>query len=158
MARSVARKPLPVLAGWRTVGPIGWLLVGVLVLVAILAIGLRINARKSTAHLAVRLAEAYRLEGDFATAQRLYDVAPALHQNVQPAAEGHRRAREGVREPVIERPLVEAARRRLVEEREAVQAHLREEGIQIELPPIAVTQEPEASTEDSPEDRRGGDG
>jgi hypothetical protein len=117
-----------------------WIVVGLLVLLTILAIGLRLNRKKSTAHLAVRLAEAYRRAGDFATARQLYEVAPTLDQKVPPAREGLRRAEREVREPVVSSALVDAAARRLREEREAVQVHLEREGIEVELPPL-----PEAS-------------
>lgn len=116
--------------------PIGWIAVGVIVVVAILGLSLRLNRKKSTAHLAVRLAEAYRLVGDFDTAKRLYEVAPDLDQNVEPAREGRLRAEQGIREPVLEEPLVQAAKRRLVEERDEVQAHLERTGIDVELPPL----------------------
>lgn len=115
---------------------IGWILAGLAVLVAILAIGLRINRKKSVAHLAVRSAEVYRNEGDFETARRLYDVAPELDQNVEPAREGRRRAEEGSREPVIDEALLAAARRRLRDEREGVEARLRRAGVDVELPAV----------------------
>lgn len=120
-----------------------WVLVGVLVLAAILGLGLWLNRKKSTAHLAIRLAEAYRQAGDFETAERLYDVAPSLDQNVEQAREGRRRARQGVRQPVVSQPLVDAARRRLVEERGEVQTHLDREGIEVELPPLEPDDEAE---------------
>lgn len=117
----------------------GWLFAGALVLVAILGIGLRLNRKKSTAHLAVRLAEAYRREGDFRTATELYELAPTLDQNVDQAREGQRRARQEIRDPVLAKPLVDAALRRLLEEREEVAAHLEAAGIEVELPPIEQT-------------------
>lgn len=116
--------------------PIGWILVGIAVLVVILGLGLRINEKKSTAQLTLRLAEAYRLEGEFETALALYEAVPALDQNLPAAQMGRRRARKQIHEPVMEAGLVEAARRRLVEERSEVQAHLEAEGIDIELPAI----------------------
>lgn len=120
---------------------IGWILAGAAVVVAILGLGLRLNRKKSTAHLTVRLAEAYRLEGDFETAKRLYEVAPDLDQKLAPAHEGMDRARQGIRQPVIDEALVQAARRRLSEERAAVVDHLSARGIDVELPPIEATAE-----------------
>lgn len=116
--------------------PIGWILAGLAVVVAILGLSLRLNRKKSTAHLAVRLAEAYRSEGRFEAAERLYEVAPDLDQNVRAAQEGHRRARRGIRDPVIEPALVEAARRRLAEEHDEVADHLARQGIDVDLPPL----------------------
>jgi tetratricopeptide (TPR) repeat protein len=115
---------------------LGWVFAGLVVLVAILGLGLRLNRKKSTAHLAMRLAEAYRREGDFETARRLYELAPDLDQNVEQAREGKQRAEQGIREPVLAKPLVEAALRRLLEEREVLADHLEREGIDVELPPI----------------------
>lgn len=115
---------------------LAWVVVGLVVLVAILGLSLRLNRKKSTAHLAVRLAEAYRREGHFETAIELYELTPALDQKVQPAHEGKRRAEQAIREPVLEAPLVNAAVRRLLKEREAVEAHLEREGLAVELPPI----------------------
>lgn len=115
---------------------IGWLLAGALVVVAILGLGLRLNRKKSTAHLAVRLAEAYRRAGDFETALELYELAPTFDQNVRQAREGERRAKQGIHDPVLATPLVDAATRRLLEEREQLLDHLEREGIDVELPPI----------------------
>jgi tetratricopeptide (TPR) repeat protein len=120
---------------WTCVS-LGWVFAGLVVLVAILGLGLRLNRKKSTAHLAMRLAEAYRREGDFETARRLYELAPDLDQNVEQAREGKQRAEQGIREPVLAKPLVEAALRRLLEEREVLADHLEREGIDVELPPI----------------------
>lgn len=115
---------------------IGWIAAGVLVVVLILGLGLRLNRKKSTAHLAIRLAEAYRAAGDFETARRLYELAPDLDQNREEAEEGLRRADEHIREPVIDPALVEAARRRLVQERGQVVDHLERKGIEVALPSI----------------------
>ena len=125
-----------------------WVVTGLVVLVVILAVSYRLNRKKSTAHLAVRLAEAYRREGRFATAIELYELATELDQKVQQADEAKRRAEQRIREPVLEAPLVDAALRRLLEEREAVAEHLRREGIDVELPSI---DEPDADSEGEPD-------
>lgn len=116
--------------------PIGWILAGLAVLATVLGLGLWLNRRKSTAHLALRLAEAYRAEGRFEVARRLYAAVPDLDQKLEPAREGDRRAREGDTTPVVDPALVRAARRRLREERAEVAAHLRREGIGVDLPPL----------------------
>jgi tetratricopeptide (TPR) repeat protein len=115
---------------------IHWIAVGVAVLATILGLSLWLNRKKSTAHLSIRLAEAYRQAGDFETARELYEIAPDLDQNVDQAREGQRRAREEVRRPVLSEALVAAARRRLTQEREEVQTHLEREGIEVDLPPL----------------------
>lgn len=114
----------------------GWVIAGLVVLAAILALSYRLNRKKSTAHLAVRVAEAYRREGDFETAIELYDLAPTLDQKVPQAEEGKQRAEQGIRDPVLEPPLVDAALRRVMEERELLAEHLQREGIDVDLPPI----------------------
>lgn len=115
---------------------LAWLVAGLVVLAAIVGLSMRLNRKKSTAHLAVRLAEAYRREGHFETAIELYELGPTLDQKVTPAHEGKRRAEQAIREPVLDAPLVDAALRRLLEEREAVEEHLAREGLPVDLPPI----------------------
>lgn len=123
-------------SGFAGVVSLAWVLVGIAVLVAILAIGLRINRRKRTARLAVRLAEAYRVNGRFEVAERLYRVPTELDQNIEHAREGLERNEASDRTPVLEEGLAEDAQRSLGKAREHLEAVFAKRGLDIELPPI----------------------
>lgn len=113
-----------------------WTLVGLGVLVAILVLSLRINRKKRTARMAVRLAEVYRSRGRFDVAEALYQVPFELDQNRETALEGLDRLEAGDRTPVLEAALVEDAERMLTEAREHLESVLADRGVAVQLPPL----------------------
>lgn len=115
---------------------IAWLLVGFAVFGAILVLGLRLNQKKRTARMAVRLAEVYRARGRFETARALYQVPFDLDQNSEEALEGLKRLEEGETSPVMEEALVEDAERMLIEAREHLEGVLNKRGVDVSLPPL----------------------
>lgn len=115
---------------------LGWVAAGAGVVVVIFYLGYRINQKKATARLALRLAEVYRADGDFETARTLYQVPAQLDQNLPQAREGSYLADEGVTEPVIEPALMHRARRRLVQDPEGLAATLAKHGVEVRLPEI----------------------
>ncbi|MDX1610744.1 MAG: hypothetical protein R3185_00135 [Candidatus Thermoplasmatota archaeon] len=115
-----------------------WTLVGLGVVVLILALSMRINRKKATADLALRLAEAYRARGQFEVAERLYRVPGELDQNREEAREGLDLAEaQHRRPPVLELGLVEAGERALAEDRGLLEEVFAQHGLQVELPPLA---------------------
>jgi len=120
---------------------LGWLAAGLAVVVVILFLGYRINRKKATARLALRLAEAYRSQEQFDTAQRLYGVPTELDQNLQQARKGSRLARRGETEPVIEPALMHRAQRRLAEDPEGLADLFARYGIEVDLPPLETEDE-----------------
>lgn len=115
---------------------LAWILVGVALVGMILWLGLKINRKKRTARLAVRLAEVYRRRGRFEVAERLYRVPFELDQNRETAIEGLDRLEAGDRTPVMDPGLVDDAERMLGEAREHLEDVFAERGLRIELPPV----------------------
>ncbi len=120
----------------RPVSVLAWIFIGLAVLGAILALGLRLNRKKRTARMAVRLAEVYRSRGRFETARRLYQVPFDLDQNREEAQRGLDRVEEKDTTPVMEPALVEDAERMLVEAREHLEKVLNKRGVDVRLPPL----------------------
>lgn len=113
-----------------------WSLAGLAVVGAILALSLRLNRKKRTARMAVRLAEVYRANGRFDVAETLYRVPFELDQNRETALEALDRLEEGDRAPVLEAALVEDAEAMLREAREDLEEVLRGRGVDVRLPPL----------------------
>lgn len=113
-----------------------WSLVGAAVVVGLLLLGLRVNRKKRTARLAVRLAEVYRAWGYDEVARRLYQVPLELDQNREQAQQGLVRLEAGNQEPVLEEGLFAQAEALLQEGRERIQRVLNDRGLTIELPPL----------------------
>lgn len=116
---------------------VAWTLAGLGVLGGILALGLRLNRKKRTARMAVRLAEVYRSRGRFDVARTLYQVPFDLDQRDEAAREGLDRLEEGDRTPVMESTLVEDAEAMLVDGREHLERVLNKRGVEVDLPPLS---------------------
>lgn len=122
-----------------------WVLVGIAVLATILILGLRINRKKRTARMAVRLAEVYRRHGRFEVAKQLYQVPFELDQNQEVARTGLTRIEQGRTEPVMEQALVDDAERMLRDGRAHLQQVLEDRGLGIELGPLEAEDGPEGT-------------
>lgn len=113
-----------------------WILAGLAVLGVVLALGLRLNRKKRTARMAVRLAEVYRRRGRFDVAETLYRVPFDLDQNREEAQQALDRLEEGDRTPVMEPALVDDAEQMLTEAREHLERVLQSRGVDVRLPPL----------------------
>ena len=106
-----------------------WATLGLLIVGALLALGMRLTRHKHEAMVALALGEVFRMRGDGPRARRFYDAARRARVRLPEADEGLAALAAGSRAPVVDHPLVEDMARRLEREPQALARWLESRGL-----------------------------
>lgn len=105
-----------------------WPVLGLAIVLVLLVLGARITRYKHEAMVLVALGEVHRARGDAAKARLFYEAARGGSLKVPEADAGLEALAAGDRLPVLDHPLVDDVERRLDEERDELDAWLRDRG------------------------------